>query len=417
MRKILGALAKISAAFCALLFILTTLLALLAFNLERRLFNPRTYERVLSNQNFYVKMPGILAAVLSESANTNLDPCRDNPIACGAGERLPVENACFENALGLENYQTLASNQRKPTLEEISLADDCLKAYGLDTTVSEGGPAPFMQNLSAQDWEVILTALFPPEELKVFADHALETVFAYVNGKSDSAVVSMVSLKKRLSGEAGIQVVKQLMDSQPACTVEQLSLLTDKSEEGSDTPICKPPEELLPTILPIMQAQLQLAAAGIPDEATLIPPVTNEDGKGGLMTLRMLMRLSPIIPLIFLLGITIFAIRSLITWLFWWGYPLIAAGISGMITGLGSMTFISSRITDFIFEKVPAGTPAILIQTIIALTNDIIRQTLKPVIGQGIFLLILGMSMIGSAYYVGHTQSRRILNSEAKTII
>src|SRR3990172_4620773 len=105
-------------------------------------------------------------ALSSSSATITLDPCKDNQIACGAEERAPEAQACFENALGQETYQALASNRRKPTEDELQRSAICLERYGLDPTSNEGGPPPFMQNLTAQDWEVIISALLPPKELK-----------------------------------------------------------------------------------------------------------------------------------------------------------------------------------------------------------------------------------------------------------
>ncbi len=417
MNLFLRILSKVITVTCAISFVATAVAALVLFNLERKLFNAQTYKLAFANQQFYERMPAILAQTLAASASdTNLDPCSNNRIACGAEERSPEARACFENVLGLETYQILAANQRIPTEAELSLAGPCLETYGVDQPSSEGGPPEFMQNLSAQDWEVIITALFPPEEIKSFTNRTFDVLFAYLNGKADSASVSMLPVKKRLSGEAGVQMVLQMMRAQPACTAEQLSLMVLGPAEGADFPICYPPDELIPMITPLIQAQLQSAAAGIPDEAVLIPASTEKEGLGGLLTLRLSMRLSPLIPLVFLLGVTIFTVRSLKDWLRWWGIPFLITGLAGAVVGISATPVIGSLIRKGMVEKMPAVMPAILVETGSDLVMAVLRQYLKPVVWQGILLAVIGLTMTLAVVFLRRFQEGQLEAHEAVTI-
>ena len=62
---------KFLAAFCAILFIITGVLALLFFNIERKAFSAETYKRAFEKQQLYNRMPGILAEVLTTAITQN----------------------------------------------------------------------------------------------------------------------------------------------------------------------------------------------------------------------------------------------------------------------------------------------------------------------------------------------------------
>ncbi len=405
MRKFFNILGKIFAAICAILFAATAVLALVLFNLERRLFNAQTYKQALANQNFYERMPAIMGQTLASS--TPLNTCEYNLIACGAGDRSPEENACFENALGVNVYNEIASNQRNPTAEELQRADACLKQYGLDPGSPQGGPPAFISNLGADDWEFIISTILPPEDLKAMTDQALDSIMSFLNNKTDSATLSLAPLKARLNGEAGVALVLKMMEAQPQCTDEQLTAMGLSVLTEGEITMCNPPDEIVELIKPIIQSQLQTVSASIPDEAVLIPaPLPEEsDPRGGLITVRLGMRLSPLIPLAFLLGITLFAVRGLNDWLNWWGIPLLVSGALGSLTGLVGASAISLIVQNKMVEGMPPTMPAIVIESGSDLVSAVIRQLVKPVIWQGLALAILGLVMILIAFLQARRQA------------
>ncbi|HJZ10541.1 MAG TPA: hypothetical protein VJ521_00225, partial [Acidobacteriota bacterium] len=59
------------AAFCAIMFVITGVLALLFFNIERKGFSAETYKRAFERQGLYNRMPGILADVLISTIAQN----------------------------------------------------------------------------------------------------------------------------------------------------------------------------------------------------------------------------------------------------------------------------------------------------------------------------------------------------------
>ena len=64
-------LGKFSAGVCAILFVITGVLALLFFNIERKAFSAETYKQAFEKQQLYDRMPGILAQVLTSAIRQN----------------------------------------------------------------------------------------------------------------------------------------------------------------------------------------------------------------------------------------------------------------------------------------------------------------------------------------------------------
>jgi flagellar basal body-associated protein FliL len=58
---------KIIAGICAVLFVISAVFALFAFNIESKAFNSTTYQKAFEKQNLYERMPEILANALHTS--------------------------------------------------------------------------------------------------------------------------------------------------------------------------------------------------------------------------------------------------------------------------------------------------------------------------------------------------------------
>ncbi|MEW6404572.1 MAG: hypothetical protein AB1649_22475 [Chloroflexota bacterium] len=404
MKNFLNVVAKILAVLCAILFVAAAVAALLLFNLERKLFNAQTYKQALANQNFYERLPALVAQTLASPA-ASANPCQENPIACGSEERSAEGNACFEGALGSDVYQEISSFRRNPTDEELRLADSCLRQYGLDQAFEAGGPPEFMSNLKAEDWEFIVSSLLPPEDLKQMTEQGLDSIMAFLNRETDSATLSLAPLKTRLNSEAGVELVLQMMNAQPDCTEAELREMGLAMLSEPKMPMCKPPAELTEVVKPLIQGQLQTVAAQIPDRATLIPSPASEeaDPRGGLITIRLAMRLTPIVALFFLLGVTVFAVRSLKNWLNWWGIPFVIAGGPSALMGYFGTSVLLLFLQNKMIERMPAQMPVSAVSSANDLISAVVRQLVKPVVWQGILLAVLGAGMIAFSIY----QSRR----------
>src|SRR3990172_2096174 len=260
---------KILATICAILFVITAVIALFLFNFDRRAFTAETYQRAFAREDFYNRLPSVMA-----DAMTSL----------------------------------IADQSQFPVV---------------------------LSGMSKEAWEAFFHTLLPPETLKVMGDDVLNSTFAYLNMQTDSAQLNLAPLKASMASDTGAHAVFAFLSTQPDCTFIQIAQITVSLLSGGQIELCNPPAELIPALTPIVQSQLQIAAAVIPDQVTIISAPLQKDPRQRLKTARLFMRISPILPLAFLLGLTILAVRSLKSWLSWWGIPLLITG------GLASLMSLS----------------------------------------------------------------------------
>ncbi len=329
---------KILAFICAVLFALSTAIALLFFNAERRLFNADSYLRALEAQNFYEQFPTIAAELLTHS---------------GAESNIP------------------------------SLPD-------------------FLKTLPAEDWEEVIRAVLPAEMTKPLTEQTFTAAFAYLNGESETATLSLVEFKTYLGGPAGFQAVMTLLNAQPDCTFAQLAEITALTLLGEPVQfyLCK-----LPGIFtnasgeyifkPMIEEGLQVSAASLPDEINLVPEFgAQESFLTSLRNLRGTMRASIWIPLILLFFITIFAVRDSKTWLNWWGAPLIAAGVLGLLTAAAVNPIFNWAYTRSIQPRLPISLPASVTDTLRAVVTSVLSGVSTPIAFESIVLLLVGIILL-----------------------
>jgi len=325
---------KFLAGICAILFIASGITALFLFNIERQAFSIETYQQAFEQQNLYQRLPEILAGALQASITDNIN------------------------------------------------AD------------------PYLKALTIEDWKASIATLIPPDQLKIFTNELLASIFDDLNNKTNSVTISLLPLKNQLAGPGGVDLVKQILKAQPDCTPDQL-LQMGLGFFGGDIKLCNPPAEAMRLITPLINAQLQSMTVTIPNEVTLIadPGTSNtNDPRIKLNGVRALMKVSPFFPLFFLFTLSVFAIRSLMGWLKWWGYPfLITGAISSFLAFFGTPLF--GWIFQRILQKQVAGfLPPVLFSAVLETVDTVTSQILKPIAIEGLVLAILGLGMIIVAY-------------------
>lgn len=323
------ALGQFLAAICAILFIISTVLVLLVFNIEAKAFSSATYKQAFEDQRLYERMPVILATGLTTTMGPNI------------------------NAI------------------------------------------PFLKTLTIEDWQNTITVLLPQEELKAMADNALDATFDYLNGRTDSAVISLIPVKTQLAGPSGMNVVLQILSLQPACTAEQLTQMALGFLSG-EIALCNPPPEAINLMTPFLQSQLQTMTTILPNEVTFIPGTlsgTPADPRLRLNSIRSIIKWTPLLPLLFLFGVTIFAVRSLADWLTWWGWSFTIAGASSVVIGLVGSPLVGWILQLLIQNQGTIQIPPVFVASIAETTTAVARQLLTPVLVQGAILGFIGLGM------------------------
>ncbi len=464
MRKFFTGVARFIAVLFAILFVVTTVLALILFNLGGQLFNPNLYKNALADLDIYQTLPALVGRILTSSISIN--PCAENPIVCE--DISPELRACYEQTFGEERYITLASGQDQPTEAETQAAQSCLEQYGGGTTTvneenklqtappevqdcvrqavgetaynelyndqrppteteqqqvqtcfsnaglgdssGEGGMPSYLKNLTAENWEAIMKILIPPEEMKTMTESVLDDIFAYLNGDIEQVSVSLVALKDRLTGPAGTDLIMEFITSQPPCTEEELAQMT--SETGSENMvICNPPDDMLPFVVTMLHMQLEEVVSELPDEAMVIKPYTPDTSSPGggplgddpltsIRMVRLILRLTPLLPLVFLLLVTLFGVRSLKDWMRWWGVPFFFAGSITLGLGIAATPALNKVWNQFIEPRIPA----FLTTDVAALGRDLIQyiahDVIERIVFQALILLLLGLAAWIGSYFI-----------------
>lgn len=341
----MGTLGKFLAAVCAILFIVSSVLVLLVFNIEQKAFSSATYKQAFENQRLYERMPAILATALTTSMAENI------------------------NAV------------------------------------------PFLKAMTVEDWQNSISMLLPPEELGAMADNALDATFDYLNGKTNSAVISLLPVKARLAGEGGINVVIQVLRLQPPYTPEQLTQMA-LGLLGGEIALCDPPEQAIGLMAPFIQSQLQVMTAIFPNEVTFIAGATSgtpADPRLKLNAVRSAIKLTPFLPVLFLFGIAVFAVRSLAGWLAWWGWSFTIAGLSSLLIGLVGSPLVGWILQLLIQNQGTILIPPVLASSIAETTSAVAREMLAPVMIEGAVLAIVGLIMALIAVFLAKRERDHLI--------
>jgi hypothetical protein len=252
-------------------------------------------------------------------------------------------------------------------------------------------------------------------------DEALDSVFAYVNMQTNSAQMSLQPLKASMNSEAAVQAVYSLLNTQPDCTLIQVAQMTFNLLTAQDIQFCKPPEQLHPLLTPVIHAQMQVTALTIPDHITFANAegvAPQNDPRVKLQNVRLLMRLTPLLPLGLLLLLTLLAVNSLKSWLDWWGVPFLITGLIAIIISLSGAPVIGALLRQMITRRAPAYLPAAFADYARELAAAMVNALTRPILWQGLILAILGLIMFLCSKYIGRKQTTKPVNpSEAKTIV
>ena len=370
----------------------------------------------------------------TEAENQLAKPCLDKYGSLPAGISFqsgknplptasPALQACVKQAIGEQAYNELYNEQRQPTGSENLQMQPCFNQSGTGSPNGQGGMPPILQNLKASDWETIIKIIFPPAELQAMTESVIDHFFSYWNGETDKVSLPLVKLKQRLTGQAGIDVIKQLLSVQPPCTQEQLDQITSpSSNKGGGLVLCNPSKNDLNKVMSQVQKQLNTAVSQIPEEVILIKPIPpgttpansgplGNDPAKAIRWVRLTLRLSPLLPLGFLLLVTLFAVRSLKSWMRWWGIPIFFAGMIVLGLGIAAMPALNWAWNTYVIVRIPPFIPT----NIADIGRELVRYILHSLTEQ-IVLQVIILTLIGLVAWIGSSFIKTKADPQAPTI-
>jgi hypothetical protein len=261
---------------------------------------------------------------------------------------------------------------------------------------------PFtMQGMTTSAWEDFFRTLLPQDALKSIGDDTLNATFAYLNMDSDSISISFAPIKANLGTDSGVQAVLALFRTQPACTFAQIAQITIDLFTGGQIEFCNPPDELIPLLTPLIQAELQTAALVIPNEVTLVTSVRGKDDpRNRIQTARTLMKLSPLLPIGFLFLLTITIVHSIKSWLTWWGIPFLSTGLIAILISIIGGPILGLILRQLIQWQTRISLPISLSDYAGEISSAILGAILRPIFWEGLFLFFVGMGMASLSLYL-----------------
>jgi hypothetical protein len=329
-------LGKFLAALCAILFIMSSVVVLLLFNMERTAFKAATYKQAFADQELYQRIPAMLASMLTTSIAEN-------------------QNAIpLLKALTVTDWQTSISTLLPP--EELkALADNAL-----DST---------FDYLNGKT-DIAVISLVP--------------VKTHLVGESGLQVVrQFLSLQPQCTTEQLTQMALGLLGGQV--------ILCNPPEEamGLMAPFIQAQLQAMTSLLPDQLAFIPGPTSHTPNDPRL-----------KLNAVRSAIKLAPFIPVLLLFGVAVFAVRTLREWLIWWGWPLMIAGVISALTALIGSPVIGWILQLLIQNQGTIFIPSILATSLGETASAVARQMLAPVVLEGFILAFLGLGMVIASLFI-----------------
>ena len=375
--------------FSLILFVLLAPLTLLAGNAERTLFSPQAYKQALEESGFYDNLPAILGGVLHQSFYTPAT-CAENPVYCAEKGILPEEfDACLAKNLPEDIYNHLSLGKQEITPEARRTIEDCAARYNLDLDMPQ--PQEFFAMFSPQDWKIFIQNLLPEDVLRQMFEQSIDNTFALLKGKTRTLEIPLDALSARLRSPAAVDAALNVLDAHPACTEDEMAGWTDylNGVEPMAPPLCRPPKDSVPELKDELAGYLETYADYVPSQAVLakLPPELKL-GKQ-VYKLRLLLRLSLLLPIAFLMLLSILSITSPKTWLKWWGIPLALAGAAGLFFSFSLVSLFNAAALQFTQETV-LYFPAAMSNALVNAVKVLLHQINAAAARQSFLLLLLG---------------------------
>ena len=291
-------------------------------------------------------------------------------------------------------------------------------------------PPVYLLILDQEEWESILIDLINPTWLQTQSENILDQFFNILLISPDPVntpiEVSLLEVKNRLAGPEGIQAFNQILNAQDPCSVNQLMGLLQLGlgmETSIDSLLCRPPDYIITELNPVVESFLSAAVAQVPDQLFFNLPLSLLDSSPGLnpanlnqgeipAPIKTLRRINTLIswglflPLLLIIMMTIFAVRSLRDLLRWWGGTFLTAGLISLTLSLSLFPVVNWGFNNLIPSETSNNfeLTALLVQLGIGdLSRELSNVLIMSVVIPASVLAIIGFALLLGSYLL--TQS------------
>jgi len=336
---------KTLAALCAVLFIVTGVLTLLFFNIERKAFTAGTYKQAFEDQRLYERMPELLAVTLQASI-------AQNPNAFPFLKELTVQDwqVTITALLPQEELRALANG-------------------ALDSTFD------YLNNRSNS---IVISLL--PVKAQLAGSSGVNVIKEFLKSQPDCTIEQFTQMGLGILGG-------------------NIALCNPPPEAiGLVEPLIQSQMQTITSAFPDQVTIFSSTTSGTPN-----------DPRVQLHLVRSAIHFAPFFAFLIFMAIAVFAVRDFRDLFVWWGWPLlITGGISGLV-GLLAVPAIGLMLQFLIQTQGTFFLPPILASAIGQTARAVAGQMLIPVAIQGFVIAFIGLIMVIIGMILGRSTVYQVI--------
>jgi len=299
--------------------------------------------------------------------------------------------------------QRVAERLPELTAEVLARATAAAGRQGERAAASPGDVTGFLQAFSPADMQTLLGALLPADYVRSQMDGAIDQFFSYVHSEQahPSVVLTLGDLKRRLSGGALEDAYIKVLQAKPPCTGDAVTAL----------PVdCCPATDRLPEVRAHFREMIDPAASKLPETVDLlaVSPGAQADSaypaldqvRNRVRTIAQLARWGWLVPVILLVGVTVFGVRSFRGLLLWWGLPCLIAGAVAAVFALPGAAMGGWVFHNVIAPQLPPEVPVRAVETVFRLVTAVAQVVMGAALKTAGLLAAGGLvAVILSAFF------------------
>jgi hypothetical protein len=323
---------RVAAIICAVLFGISLVISLFAFNIESQFFNPQVYKQVIDQVNVCERIPAVITQQITSSENS-------------------------QNRSGL---------------------------MGL-----------LIGSLKPEKLQGLIEMVLPCQVVEKVAFSGIDQMFSVINGATDQTGLSLNPIKQSI-GENSAAALDDFLNSQPDCTTEQLLEIGANALFGegdySKMVLCNPPDLMRKFFTIPLGLLVDETIKGLPEQFQVTAGLQNVIDT--IRFARGVMNWSPLFPLLFLGLTTALVVRSWRSLLRWWGIPLLISGLAALIISLAMGPSVHTFMGYLILPNLPGNLVPSAVQLIADVFATVAQGIVKPTQYQSAIISLIGLMMV-----------------------
>jgi hypothetical protein len=280
---------------------------------------------------------------------------------------------------------------RKTVFENLLGNEASLEGMSLDSAT---------QYLTPDNREAMMDLLVPDEWVRNQILQVTTQLFAWFDSPSTTLALTVDTgpVAANLEGEAAARVVEMVVESWPACTLEDVGKMIGIGATPGDQgfPYCEPPEPLRGVVVSATVGALRLLGQSLPARLAIVNQGFEDTNKlmqtkEQVRLLRFVARWGILVSLALLGVITVLVVRSWKGLSRWWGIPLLLGGLLAflpVLLGGRLLRLLVSRLTGG-----PSELPA-LTELARALAEAIGAAILRPQAWHAAIVAAIGLVLV-----------------------